>query len=144
MSIALLSLVPSLAVAPAPSVSAAAAELRSLLVEAAASRSDVDAARADALVAELAAARVPFDAALLGATDAVPSGLWRASYTAGAPPPIVDARTGEAISDIPGRTMVAATVVLERLWSVEDGSYAGYLRIVHAKVYRPPSTIVYT
>ena len=63
---------------------------------------------------------------------------------AGAPPPIVDARTGEAISDIPGRTMVAATVVLERLWSVEDGSYAGYLRIVHAKVYRPPSTIVYT
>ena len=87
MSIALLSLVPSLAVAPAPSVSAASAELRSLLVGAAASRGDVDAARADALVAELAAARVPFDAALLGATDAVPSGLWRASYTAGAPPP---------------------------------------------------------
>ena len=29
----------------------------------------------------------PSTRALLGATDAVPSGLWRASYTAGAPPP---------------------------------------------------------
>ena len=91
MAIALISclvpLVPSLAVAPAASTAAASAELRGLLVAAAASRSTPDAARANALVAELAAARVPFDAALLGATDAVPSGLWRASYTAGAPPP---------------------------------------------------------
>ena len=50
MSLALLSLVPSLAVAPAPSVSAASAELRSLLVEAAASRGDAHDIQLDPLV----------------------------------------------------------------------------------------------
>ena len=58
-------------------------------------------AKLDGWAAELAAARVPFDAALLGATDAVPSGLWRASYTAGAPSIAPAPRFGPPLSARP-------------------------------------------
>ena len=54
-----------------PAPTAAARELRELLVDAVRARSAPDASRADELIEELAEAKVPFRAELLGASSSV-------------------------------------------------------------------------
>lgn len=80
---------------PAPAPTAAARELRELLVDAVKARRAPDATRADALIEELAAAKVPFRTELLGASSSVDdivtssdrdSPLWRACYSSGPTP----------------------------------------------------------
>ena len=75
-----------------PAPTAAARELRELLVDAVKARRGPDATRADELIEELAAAKVPFRTELLGASSSVEdivtssdrdSPLWRACYSSG-------------------------------------------------------------
>jgi hypothetical protein len=78
-----------------PAPTAAARELRELLVDAVRVRSAPDASRADELIKELAEAKVPFRTELLGASSSVEaivassdrdSPLWRACYSSGPTP----------------------------------------------------------
>ena len=78
-----------------PPPTAAARELRELLVDAVRVRSAPDASRADELIKELAEAKVPFRTELLGASSSVEaiiassdrdSPLWRACYSSGPTP----------------------------------------------------------
>ena len=78
-----------------PAPTAAARELRELLVDAVKARRGPDATRADELIEELAAAKVPFRTELLGASSSVEdivtssdrdSPLWRACYSSGPTP----------------------------------------------------------
>lgn len=81
---------------PAPKPpTAAARELRELLVDAVKARRAPDATSADELIEELAAAKVPFRTELLGASSSVEdivtssdrdSPLWRACYSSGPTP----------------------------------------------------------
>ena len=78
-----------------PAPTAAARELRELLVDAVKARRAPDATRADELIEELAAAKVPLRTELLGASSTVEdivtssdrdSPLWRACYSSGPTP----------------------------------------------------------
>ena len=78
-----------------PAPTAAARELRELLVDAVRARSAPDASRADELIEELAEAKVPFRTELLGTSSSVEaivdssdrdSPLWRACYSSGPTP----------------------------------------------------------
>ena len=78
-----------------PAPTAAAREIRELLVDAGKARRGPDATRADELIEELAAAKVPFRTELLGASSSVEdivtssdrdSPLWRACYSSGPTP----------------------------------------------------------
>ena len=126
-----------------PAPTAAARELKALLVDAVKTRSTPDASRADALIQDLVEARVPFRAELLGASASVSevvtsenrdSPLWRACYSSGPTPRwernakalggLVDNRAGQAYDARGQRVCNYGEVLGPSCYFTADGSFA--------------------